>query len=544
MMLLKRMACFILLAMLALALFGCENAGNESVTMYTGHIVNSVCQYDELSDETNVYWYTTLTNNTHYNMKGFSVKFKLLCDGEQVDTQTYYYDKVVKHENEYSGQFRFVASGRITGIECIGWTAESAGFWDTYYLWIIIASIIVGVGAIVYILITVINDVELWEVWDAIKDFAEDYLLLIVLVPMLLSGGTFLIFNWISGLIVLAALAAFVLVALASHGVRGVIELCAFGGSCDLYDDTEDDDDEFDDQAEEIASSVGEKLSPRRRKPKIREVKPTTDTMEELDRLIGLESVKNQLRRIKATLLKNKGSGEPLNLHMCFYGNPGTGKTVVARLMANIFYEIGVLPTNMLVETDRSGLCGRYIGETGPLTHKKVKEAMGGVLFVDEAYTLSSGDSGEDYGAEAIAALLKDMEDYKGKFCVILAGYKDEMEKMIACNPGFDSRINRKIEFPDYTLDEQMQIFDMMLQKKRYTIEDEARALARDLLEIYAKQEKFANARTVRNLLEALVEIQALRTMEDADVSNDDERVIRYEDVDAYMREQGSFGVR
>ena len=261
------------------------------------------------------------------------------------------------------------------------------------------------------------------------------------------------------------------------------------------------------------------------------------NSLEELDKLIGLERVKNQLKRIRAILLKNKDSNEKLNLNMCFFGNPGTGKTVVARLMANILYETGVLPTNKLIETDRSGLCGQYVGQTAPLTHKKVKEAMGGILFIDEAYTLCADSSGEDYGKEAIAALLKDMEDYKGKFCVILAGYKEEMQKMIALNPGLDSRINRKIDFPDYSIDEQLQIFNIMLAKKNYEITDDAKIKLLEVFELQSTSQHFANARTVRNILDGLVEIQAVRTMEDENPENDSERIIRIEDVEQYYNE-------
>ena len=191
-----------------------------------------------------------------------------------------------------------------------------------------------------------------------------------------------------------------------------------------------------------------------------------------------------------------------------------------------------------MIETDRSGLCAQYIGQTAPLTHKKVKEAMGGVLFIDEAYTLSADSSGSDFGAEAIAALLKDMEDYKGKFCVILAGYKDEMEKMITLNPGFDSRINRKIDFPDYSIEEQLQIFNLMLNKKKYEITDEAKNKLLEVFESKTKDKNFANARTVRNILENLIEIQAVRTLENDDLEKVDERIIRIEDVEQYIQEQ------
>lgn len=257
-----------------------------------------------------------------------------------------------------------------------------------------------------------------------------------------------------------------------------------------------------------------------------------------IDDLIGLQNVKEQIRRMKAILIKNKGRENNINLHMCFYGNPGTGKTIVARLMANIFYELGILPTNNVIETDRAGLVGEYVGQTAPKTHAIVEEAMGGVLFIDEAYTLSSkSGSSSDFGNEAIAALLKDMEDYKGKFCVILAGYRDEMENMISVNPGFDSRINRKIDFPDYTIDELMQIFSVMLKKEDYEIEKNAYNKVKEIFAILSKREKFANGRTVKNVVDSLTEIQAVRTIEDNDKKNDNERIIKIIDVFQYEKE-------
>lgn len=261
-----------------------------------------------------------------------------------------------------------------------------------------------------------------------------------------------------------------------------------------------------------------------------------SSTMDELDSLIGLESVKTQVKRMRAVLKKNKGNTENINLHMCFYGNPGTGKTKVARLIAKILYETGILPTDKLVETDRSGLCGQYIGQTGPQTHAKVEEAMGGVLFIDEAYTLCNGGE-KDYGHEAIATLLKDMEDYNGKFCVILAGYRKEMEAMIAMNPGFDSRINRKIDFPDYTIDEMVQIATIMLNNMDYTIETSAKRELYNIFNILSNRRNFANARTVRNVLQQLIDIQAQRTDEDNNKYNDDEKIIKSIDVKLFRDE-------
>lgn len=267
----------------------------------------------------------------------------------------------------------------------------------------------------------------------------------------------------------------------------------------------------------------------------------TTNTMDELNSLIGLDSVKTQIRRMRSVLIKNKNRDCKIGLHMCFYGNPGTGKTIVARLIAKILYESGILPTDKLIETDRSGLCGEYMGQTGPKTHEKVKEAMGGVLFIDEAYTLSNKQEwGNDFGNEAIAALLKDMEDYDGKFCVILAGYKDQMEDMISTNPGFDSRIKRKIIFPDYTLDELLQILDLQLNKNDYTMTKDARKKTTDIIKKLSSSPKFANARTIRNMVDSLIEIQSDRTINDNNRHNDNERIIKIEDVTKFNLENVS----
>ena len=251
---------------------------------------------------------------------------------------------------------------------------------------------------------------------------------------------------------------------------------------------------------------------------------------ERLNKLIGLDNVKNEIAKMFALLEKQKGDLGSTNLHMCFYGNPGTGKTEVANLIADIFYDKGILPTNKVILTNPSGLISEYAGNTQPKTHNVVKSALNGVLFIDEAYVLAESN----YGKEAIAALLEDMETYRGKFCVILAGYKDEIEYMISINPGFDSRINRKIDFPDYTINELLQIAQLMLDNKEYSIEDDAKTEVGKIL-LYMKEsakkgkKTFANARDVRNLLESLYEIQALRT-----AGNTADYLIKLEDVKEY----------
>lgn len=446
-------------------------------------------------------------------------------------------------------------------------------FWKTYKIWLIVSFVLVSVASIIYVIYMIIEDTEISDVLDEIVDFFEEYavLAMLLLIPSIGAGVWAVIkSNWIPVVIIVASVISFILIASVAHLIKYIIEeisysrFSSFGGydaeDEDYFDNTIENVADYIDDIDtllkftkeqlkeycqinkisgysnlnklEIASLINSSENPKtqNRKTNIKISSKKSNYVEDLNDLIGLESVKNQLKRIRAVLLKNKDSGDQPNLHMCFLGNPGTGKTVVARLLADIFYETGVLPTNKLVETDRSGLCGQYVGQTTPLTHKKVKEAMGGVLFIDEAYTLDT--EGEDYGKEAIAALLKDMEDYKGKFCVILAGYKEEMEKMIALNPGFDSRINRKIIFPDYTIDEQMQIFDKMIAAKKYEIAEDAKIKLREIFEIKSKDKHFANARTVRNILDELIEIQAVRTTEE-NMTNS-ERIIKLDDVTEY----------
>lgn len=256
---------------------------------------------------------------------------------------------------------------------------------------------------------------------------------------------------------------------------------------------------------------------------------------EELDQLIGLDAVKRMIRKIKAYAKRNKGE-DGFNLHMCFYGNPGTGKTEVARILSRILYDAGVLEESKLVETDGRGLVGKYVGETAPRTKAKINEAMSGVLFIDEAYSLigtaASNSASSGYGEEAIAVLLKEMEDKRGQFCAILAGYKEEMEKMLASNPGFQSRIQFTLDFPDYTREELGEIATSFLRKKKYEIDDPALELLLDVAEYYRNRPNFANARTIRNILDQVIMNQNLRT-EDAP-----ETMIRIEDVRDYIADE------
>lgn len=256
---------------------------------------------------------------------------------------------------------------------------------------------------------------------------------------------------------------------------------------------------------------------------------------EELDQLIGLATVKRMVKKIKAYAKKNKDDSS-FNLHMCFLGNPGTGKTEVARIISRILYDAGVLAEAKLVETDAHGLIGKYVGQTGPKTHDKVNEAMNGVLFIDEAYGLTSGESASggvtSYGDEAIAVLLKEMEDHRGQFCVILAGYQKEMKSMLSSNPGLESRVQFTLEFPDYTREELGKIATAFLKKKKYEINQDALERLLDVTDYFRNQPNFANARTVRNILDQVIMNQNLRTEES------DDNTVCIEDVEDYLTDE------
>lgn len=230
----------------------------------------------------------------------------------------------------------------------------------------------------------------------------------------------------------------------------------------------------------------------------------------ELNSLVGLDVVKEEIADLVDLLRvhqmrKEKGlSNAGTSRHMVFYGNPGTGKTTVARLIAGIYGELGLLPTGQLVEVDRSGLVGGYVGQTAIKTREVIDQAVGGVLFVDEAYTLTQNKGQNDFGPEAVETILKAMEDYRDELVVIVAGYTELMKDFLKTNPGLTSRFNYFIEFPDYTPEELLEILKRMTRKNEYTLSPEAEARA---LEIFTKRcenkpENFANAREVRNFME------------------------------------------
>ena len=238
----------------------------------------------------------------------------------------------------------------------------------------------------------------------------------------------------------------------------------------------------------------------------------------ELNDLIGLAAVKAEVTKL-SNFIKiqqertHKGlKAIPISYHCVFTGNPGTGKTTVARIIASIYKDLGILTKGHLVETDRAGLVGEYVGQTAVKTNKIIDSALDGMLFIDEAYSLVNGDS-KDYGAEAIATLLKRMEDDRSRLVVILAGYGDEMKRFIDSNPGLQSRFNRYIHFDDYNADELVQIFEMYVKKHDYVMDQQAtEALKHSIAYAVAHKDKnFGNARFVRNLFERTLEQQAMR---------------------------------
>ena len=251
------------------------------------------------------------------------------------------------------------------------------------------------------------------------------------------------------------------------------------------------------------------------------------DPYQELDDLIGLGSVKEEVRSL-ANFVKLQKEREAKGLktakvsyHLVFYGSPGTGKTTVARIVGRIYKDLGVLKRGHTVETDRAGLCGQYVGQTGPKTDSVIAKALDGVLFIDEAYSLvPEGGSGNDYGQEAISTILKRMEDYRDRLVVIVAGYKGEMQRFIDSNPGLQSRFNRYIDFPDYTGGELSQIFKMYMKKNQYTLSADAEKYLKERFDdaVAHKDRNFGNARYARNVFEKSIQAQANRLANEKDL--------------------------
>ena len=264
------------------------------------------------------------------------------------------------------------------------------------------------------------------------------------------------------------------------------------------------------------------------------------DPFKKLDELIGMENVKEEVRAL-ANYVKvqkqraDQGLKTPkLSYHLVFTGSPGTGKTTVARIVATIYHNIGILKKGHTIETDRSGLVAEYVGQTAIKTNKIIDAALNGVLFIDEAYSLVPEQRGQDYGQEAISTLLKRMEDDRDSLVVIIAGYNNEMKRFIDSNPGLQSRFNRYIHFNDYTADELYQMFTKLyLKKNQYTITDEAADYLHQKL-VYAvahKDKNFGNARFVRNVFEKVIQEQANRISKNMANSRRDLTEITLEDI-------------
>ncbi|MBR4182441.1 MAG: AAA family ATPase [Lachnospiraceae bacterium] len=251
------------------------------------------------------------------------------------------------------------------------------------------------------------------------------------------------------------------------------------------------------------------------------------ELLEDLNSLTGLESVKHQVNSLVNLIRVQKMREEAglvvsdVSKHMVFMGNPGTGKTTVARKLADIYKYLGVLKKGQLVEVDRGGLVRGYVGQTATRTSEVISEAFGGILFIDEAYTLTVGKGEGDFGQEAVDTLLKAMEDHRDELIVVVAGYNNLMEEFLASNPGLKSRFANYIFFDDYTAKEMMEILQNNLKKQQYKLSEEAEKRAMEMFEyrVEHKPENFANARDVRNFMEKAISNQATRivTVENPD---------------------------
>jgi probable Rubsico expression protein CbbX len=264
------------------------------------------------------------------------------------------------------------------------------------------------------------------------------------------------------------------------------------------------------------------------------------DVIAGLDReLVGLEPVKTRIREIASLLVVDMArrrfglEAERPNLHMCFTGSPGTGKTTVAMRMAEVLHSLGYLAKGHLVAVTRDELVGQYIGHTAPKTREVLKRAMGGVLFIDEAYYLHRQENERDYGQEAIEILLQVMENQRNDVVVILAGYKDRMDQFFSSNPGMGSRIAHHVDFPDYDLDSLVAIARIMLARQHYAFAGDAEPAFRELMSRRMTRARFANARSVRNALERARLRQANRLVSNGRLVGRDD-LMRIEAADIY----------
>ena len=290
----------------------------------------------------------------------------------------------------------------------------------------------------------------------------------------------------------------------------------------------------------EKAEKPAEKPAAQAEKPELKEEIPPKEKIEdllaELDGYVGMDAIKEEVRslinmvQVYKLRRENDLPTTDMSLHMVFSGNPGTGKTTVARIMARIYHSLDILSRGQLVEVDRSGLVAGYVGQTALKTQKVIEKAMGGVLFIDEAYALN-GKSENDFGQEAIDTILKAMEDHRDDLVVIVAGYTELMDRFIHSNPGLESRFNRFLMFEDYTPEQMVAIFKMQCKKGCYVLAEGTEELVRDFISEESADDSFGNARGVRNLFEHILVAQNNRLAKMEQVTREDLMQILPDDV-------------